>query len=270
MPLPANWVDDIGMQVDADYLNESDETVNELSAARTISDTYAKMVNGTDYPAADHEDAMYFPTDTDAVYHSNGSSWVKVRMAGVAADFLADPPSGMTAFNSASIAADKDGRVLTAPSTGSYSLTGEYQSLSPTTNYTAVAHITVSRVLNAQYTFSGLVLRDGDGQMITYGPTRSNSNGGGLTVYQWTNATTVSSPLNDLAISTNPLLIPTWLRIRDDATTRYFEYSFNGYDWITQFSGTRTTFLTATLIGWGASNTSGSSIDVRMRSFKVS
>ncbi|ACI06240.1 gp26 [Mycobacterium phage Brujita] len=33
MALPTNWVDDIGMEVDADYLNDVGELVNDLEDA---------------------------------------------------------------------------------------------------------------------------------------------------------------------------------------------------------------------------------------------
>jgi hypothetical protein len=63
---------------------------------------------------------------------------------------------------------------------------------------------------------------------------------------------------------------PNWLRIRDNATSLSFEHSVNGIDWFPVFTeSTRTTFLTASVYGWGGNNNTGSSGTVRLSSRSI-
>ena len=63
--------------------------------------------------------------------------------------------------------------------------------------------------------------------------------------------------------------MPNWLRIRDDGTNRYFDYSYNGVDWTPFSSSGRTDFLgtAPNQIGIKARNNgSGQPLTVRIRS----
>ncbi len=76
------------------------------------------------------------------------------------------------------------------------------------------------------------------------------------------NVTTFTS--NNLVSATNKTCIssPIWLRIADDNTNKIFSYSPDGYNFMTLFSETRTTFLTATHVGFGGETENASSQDL--------
>jgi hypothetical protein len=58
------------------------------------------------------------------------------------------------------------------------------------------------------------------------------------------------------------------MRIRDDNTNRYYEYSYNGVDWVALYSATRTDFLIPDQIGWGGDSYS-QAVSARLSSWNV-
>jgi hypothetical protein len=118
---------------------------------------------------------------------------------------------------------------------------------------------------------SGIWLRNSTaGSLIHFGLTMAAGNALSLQSYKFSSATVLNSNYAT-AIPGAALLEPVnWLRYRDDGTNRYFEYSYNGIDWITYFSVGRTDFTTPDQIGWGLDNQgSGQTQVLRLRSFSV-
>ena len=65
---------------------------------------------------------------------------------------------------------------------------------------------------------------------------------------KWTNSTTYGSALATAAVAAiAPML---WLRIKDDGTNRLFSVSTDGVNWTQVGTEGRTTYLTATKVGW--------------------
>lgn len=97
---------------------------------------------------------------------------------------------------------------------------------------------------------SGLVLRDsGSGKIVNFGQ-YMNSSGSWIALSKWDSPSSYNS---DYDSHHRVGSIPRWLRIRDDNTNRFFEYSFDGIFWIQRNTGTigRTDFITPDEIGWG-------------------
>lgn len=226
-------------------------------------------------PAAGSAGLVYYCTDCDAVFRDNGTTWDRVRF-GVGGTTQPIPPTSgwsTTTMGSATVAADKDGRLITAPSAAGDNWRVEYRTLTPTSNYTFTAYIEhMSAYVDGSY--SGLVLRNSSsGSMVIFGPDLVPSNGAATRIraMKWTNATTYSADYGTARKSYELPggAIPKWFRIRDDGTTRYFEYSPNGIDWFPFTTTSRTDFITPDQIGWGISNQAGSNAYLRTRSFQV-
>lgn len=183
------------------------------------------------------------------------------------APFILPMSSGWSALNSGSVSADVNGRKVTLVS-GALGWTGELRTLTPSSNYTATFYFDWGSP-GIAYSHAGIILKNSGGnQIITFGPVFD-------TVWllrstKWDSVTTFNA--NYAAPSATSLTngIPNWLRIRDDTTTRIFEYSYNGIDWVTQSIVGRTDFITPNQIGWGGnSNNAGGSYTAitRLRHF---
>lgn len=246
--------------------------------ANAVADAVNKLNRSGGYssrPPASFPGRVYYCTDTDATYRDTGSAWERVRFGiGGTAAHPAPSTSGWTALNlgSATIVDDKDSRLLTAPSSATVNIRAEYQTLSPTSNYTVTAYVN-SVSANANEWASGLMLRNsGSGALIVFGPGWHSTDGAGrlMGVKKYSSATAHNS--NGAFYSTASVGgSPNWLRIRDDGTNRYYEYSFNASDWFPHQSVIRTDFITPDQIGWGCLNTStGQPGTLRLRSWSVS
>lgn len=185
--------------------------------------------------------------------------------------WLTGPPlthpisSGWTALNSGSVTADSNGRIVTSTqSGGTDTWKGETRTLSPTSNYTATVYLD-SMITPNNTGSTGIILRNsGSGSFVSFGI--SYTNGWILATYNWTSATLFSAT----ATTITPMAFPSWLRVRDDATNRIWEYSYNGVDWILHSSVTRTTFVTPDQIGWGAdSNNATFTVSARLRHYTL-
>lgn len=278
--LVTNWVDNIGMQADAAYLNALDAAVNANTHAQTLSGTYA----GRPTAAASNNGAQYFCTDTDAIYKSNGSAWTKLRTAGQAGPPMADPPtSGWTALNmpsGATWAQSLDGMLLTLPSTPStLSIAYQYRAY-PTPPFTLTICYDLLSLLTALpgtglSTWSGIAISDGT-KYIMLGTMLGNAAGtapwpaAGLCFggSKWSNATTFSSAYNT---NFTPLVLtgaaPKWFQYKDDGTNRTLSYSLNGGEWFPVGTESRTAFLTPTRIGFAGINDTGVNALMRLRSW---
>ena len=257
-------------------INDLGTAVNNATHAITLSGTFASL------PAANTvaSGCMYFCTDSDAVYRSNGSAWTKIRAWGFNSPDLADPPTFTGTLNSASVAADADGRVITVTSGTNYYIYGEHLTLSPSSNYTATALLDANLAVGNMATVGMFLRESSSGKIIMFGPSYINGAGWFLEVARYDNATTYNSRYGTYTISPTTVLSnnvytgwPRWLRIRDDGTYHYFEASLNGVDWVSATSTTsigRTAYFTANQIGWFVqNNVSSYTLKGRLRSFKV-
>lgn len=182
------------------------------------------------------------------------------------------PSSGWTTINgpSATFSTDLDGRKVTLTA-NARSWAIEYRTPAATSNYTVTAWFDIAYKPGANQLFSGLILRDSSsGALINFGPGSAGS--ATINVMQWSSATAWSSTPAGITTSTVPGPFPSWYRVRDDGTNRYYECSHNGVDWWQVYSHARGSFITdANLqIGWGIDNEANTALTVRMRSFKES
>lgn len=223
-------------------------------------------------PTAGTKGRMYVSNDVGLIQRDNGSAWEYIW--GGPLGYFTKPPSSSWSWvnqGAASTATELGGERITAPSsTRNFRL--RTRSLSPSSNYSAVAYVEVAAVpvSGSNLWLGGIGLRNSSsGSFISFGPYLDNSTFfSALAVYRWTNATTISAnsfakPVYSLAGG----MIPNWLRIRDDGTNRYFDYSNNGVDWITVYSEGRTAFITPDQFCFGLDNEgSGADAIIRLRS----
>lgn len=276
MTLATNWVDNIGMFVNAAYLNQLGTEHNASIYARTQYGTRSAMPAA----AASNSGATYFCTDCDAIYESNGSTWIKIRAVGFGGS-LSDPPfSGWTAVNlqsGASFAQDADSMLFTVPSVGSG---GNYQYeyiAYPGTPFTLTALIDVSIDPAAgSWAHAGITVSDGT-KLMTFGPGVGIASDGSanpslkfVSAIKFATTSTFSSTLGytDLAKFTG---FPKWLRLVDNGTNLSWFCSINGAEWFQiGASESRTAYLsTPTRLAVGATNFSGKTMLGRVRSWKI-
>lgn len=220
-------------------------------------------------PAAGTAGRRYVCTDIGNEYRDNGTTWDMVR-GGALTIFTPPPSSGWTALNSGSISTGLDSRIHSLAATSGDNIKGEYRTLSPTSNYTATFYFDWSTPgINQGGT--GILLRNSGGNnIIIFGAFFESGLGNWtLRAVKWSSVTTYSADYKVNAVTLLSNGLPNWLRIRDDATTRFFEYSYNAADWVTFHSVGRTDFITPDQIGWctNANNTGGAYTAItRMRS----
>jgi len=267
--IATNWVDSTGMIENAAYLNSVGTAINANTHARPIADTYANRPSASSVTAG----TLYFCTDTDTVYKSDGSStWSKIRIGGAANASMADPPStglSYSTLGSATFTADKGDRLLTMPSAGDNQRV-EYKAL-PATPWTVTACLECNLAW-ANYSNGGIYLRSSGGAYLTWGPGYHSGYLGNFGIESLYFSSETAGGTNNFAWGSGSLAgTPKWWRIRDDGTTRYFDVSYNGgVDWVQMSSQSNTTNLTAAYVGWGGdNNASGATAYVRCRSFKV-
>lgn len=221
-------------------------------------------------PAPGMKGRMYVSNDVGLIQRDNGTSWE--RIWGGPLGWMTAPPSSSWSnpftMGSATIAADKDARLLTIPSVAGDNWRVETRTLSPTSNYIARVYIEVT-ALSGNYLNSGIILRDSvGGKFVKLGINYDSTVGGFcLTCAKWNSGTSFSA--NYVGKSLADLGgLPQWLQFRDDGSNRYAEYSFNGVDWNTLHTIGRTDFIgtAPNQFAWGASNSGGNTAYVRLRS----
>lgn len=242
--------------------------INDLQTAVTAIRPNNESVQQGTYaarPAAGNAGSIYLCTDVGLFCYDNGTTWVNFQdgLGGL----LTVPPSASwttSTLGSATFAADKDGRLLTIPSATGDNWRIEYRTLANATPYTVTAYIDYTMRNQASF-FSGLVLRDASGNLVTFGIGYDGTPR--VVGMKWTSITAYSADYLRSDV-TQWGGIPKWFRIRDDGTNRYCEFSFNGLDWVLFHSVGRTDFLTATQVGWGANfNATGYTNYMRLQSF---
>lgn len=263
-----DWVDNIGMVEDAAYLNALGTAVNANTHARVLWGARSALPAA----AAGNQGCTYKCTDAAAEYYSDGTKWTKTRMNGIYSPDMADPPTtGLTSYGSgATFTTSGDSRLFTSNGTNN-TLCGEYKALSPTINYTVRGYIEHAILLGNAVpgVRLGIAIFDGSGKAITWGM----SNAPAMLMSRWSNSNSPTDAYSQGLTSNSVVALPNWYQIRDDGTKLNFEYSHNGLDWIFAYSEARTSFLTATNVGWGGYwnvATSTRTVYLRLRSLSVS
>jgi hypothetical protein len=217
-------------------------------------------------PTAGTKGRLWAPTDVGLIQRDNSTAWETIWAGSL--KNLTDPPSTSWSWvnqGTASTATEYGGERVTAP-TSTRNWRMRVRTLTPSSNYTAAAYVEATGATATQW-LAGIILRDSaSGSFITFGPAWSAT--AILGVYRWTNSTTVSATsIQQTGYQLVGGSVPQWLRIRDDGSNRYFDYSHNGVDWTTAFSEGRTAFITPNQFGIGISNeASGSDCVFRLRS----
>jgi len=239
-----------------------------VSATSSLSGTYSSI------PSASIPGRIYVCTDVGLILRDTGSSWVIIWTG----PLLSSTPPMSTGWSwlnqgGASVATELGGERITAPS-GTRNWRLRTRSLSPTSNYTATAYVELSCPSvagSSPFVGSGICIRDSSsGFFVTFGPNVYvyNTYSAYLAVHRWSSVTTVNSELwtrNAYHLSEGRM--PNLIRIRDDGTNRYFEYSFNGIDWPLAYSESRTAYITPNQFAYGITNdNTGSDAKFRMRS----
>lgn len=244
--IPTNKVS--GDTNDAAYYNNIGTVVHGLNGYGPYSAMPAAGITGRTWRCS----------DCDSEYLDTGSAWVRTRFG--INGFGAYPPPDQTgwtqsAMNSgSSITQDKDSRLMEVVPVNGDNWRIEYKTLSTSSNYIVSAHFEYAGV-NTPSIWQGLILRDGSGKLISFGFSYGASNFDQwiMACMKWNSITSYNSDYaRNAGTTVNGGHFNPWLRIRDDGTNRYFEYSQNGMDWSRYASHGRTDFMTATQWGWGA------------------
>jgi hypothetical protein len=192
----------------------------------------------------------------------------RLNPGGSSAPLVPPPISGWTPWNSGSASQSGYDRVLAVAAAGaSDNWKGEYRTLSPASSYTAAFYIDFEMPVSTN-NYAAIILRNsGSGSFVTFGPYFANSTWN-LLSYRWTSVTSSNTQYAIVPVAQLTIGIPNWLRFRDDGTTRFFEYSYNGVDWLPHTSIGRTDFIIPDQIGWAIdANGTGFTDQLRLRSF---
>lgn len=271
--IATNFTDNIGMTVSASYLNGLGAAVNANTHAQTGYGTYASMPDPTTCSGS-----VYFCSDIDSVYRSNGTTWDLIRVNGTGCSAMGIPQSGglsNTTLGTATFTADKGSRLLSVPSNGSDILRGEHWALSPASNYTATFYLDF-QVPSGSYSRHGIyLLESSSNKLIMFGVNFQSSFF--ICAERWNSLTSPTASFSgtvNLPIPTSPYgsdnSWPHWFRVRDDGTNRNFEFSYNGLDWKLVLAESRTAFITPNYIGWGGDiNNASNTSKLRLRSYAL-
>lgn len=258
-----NFVDDIGMKVDAAYLNAVGAAVNSNTGARPASGAFSSC------PSAGIAGRLFFAIDAGLVLRDNGTTWDVV--GGNYQPYGSIPSSGWstTSLGSATITSDKGTRLLTLPAANANPIV-EYRTLSSTANWTATVHLDPECWVGGGTSWSGMYVRKSDSGNVIFFGTAATTGEAWVRVDNGTPTNTASGNYALRIIDNTLRGFPAWLRIRDDGVTRFYDLSWNGIDWSTQFSHVRTTHITPDQVGWGGANNGNNQTNrIRLRSFVV-
>lgn len=232
------------------HLRHAAAPLSERSAADMtlpITPPFAGLVWGinrsgllADRPAPYQAGTTYAAIDNGNLYRDNGSSWDLVNRGEPWPGSPGDS-SQWTAINqgTATFVHDRDNIVMTAPASASTSNVRAYVRTAPAVPYTLTVRFDLITAPVANYWEQGIVLRNSSsGALVTF--TLRYGDGPKVNVAKYNSPTSYNSAYATPAVT----VFPNWLRIRDNGTTRFFEYSTNGLDWTLVTSHARTDFTT--------------------------
>lgn len=210
------------------------------------SGTYASL------PSAAKAGRIYLPTDSfyDQLY-DNGSSWDHFFRGR-----KVTPPTGFSWMNqgSATIVTTNGGEYLeTLNETDNNHL--RYISYPSPTFEKTLCCIPNIPVGTQGYPNVGLAISDGT-KIITMGigwradssaSSPNNYRGSYMEVIRWSGVSTFNA---ESFVYNTSYFGPIWMKFRDDNTSRYFKVSYDGTNFITVFSESRTNYFTPTRLGY--------------------
>lgn len=212
---------------------------------------------------------VYLPSDVGVLLRDNGAEWERF-LGGPLGYFTAPPIAGWVGANpgTSTFVADRDGMLYTLPSTAAITPFSWVRTLIPASNYTAAFHIETN-VLPTEAWYAGIILRNAaTGALITFYAGYQAAAGANsfIRVQPWSSPNQGLAVFRVLEYRLMPGAVPNWWRIRDDGTNRYYECSHNGVDWLTFYSHSRITHITADQIGLVGINSTGEPLRIRLRS----
>lgn len=230
-------------------------TVAQVLAAGSSRGTFASR------PAAGVAGRIYFATDAPIVSHDNGSSWATYQ---IGTPPLTAPPAvaGFTAINAGgrtTTSTDSFGGIKMVAIDGANVSDYRLRKVTaPVVAYSLTVHLVASLPFN--YAFAGICWRNSTtGNCIVFGliTYTSTAFGGGdiFARYITADSNGASPAYTDSTTKILDALPPLgtggiWLRLTDDlATTRTYEVSLDGINYLTLLSEARTTSITPDEIG---------------------
>lgn len=126
-------------------------------------------------------------------------------------------------------------------------LNGAYVSLSPGSagSFTALLGVMCPYVPNTGNYEFGIIISDGT-KFILWGPSRVS---GAFGARQWSNNSTRGSSIGTWSYNNPPGGI-LWLRIKEASGTRYYDFGFDGAQWLPALTESSSTYLTVSYVGF--------------------
>jgi hypothetical protein len=237
-----------------------------MTVFKNILSSVGSVLTGTQAsrPAAGISGRVFYPIDGYYASIDNGSSW-DTYINGFK---CSNPPAAntLTAINTdqyTTLAADGDGLMMTQYGRGNGN---EWNSwfVTPIASapYKFVVGFDMMYFRTSAWNQVGLCLTNGNGSTpsaVTFGMGFGDFGYPSITCIKFNTPSSVSGLYNEAGYATMPYTHRMiFLRFRDDNTTRYFEISPDGRNWMTHYSTTRTDFITPTYCGVAIKQSVGS------------
>ena len=212
-------------------------------------------------PAAGNSGNLFFPTDGLSIQRDNGSIWVPY---GPIFKLTEPDDTQFTWVNQGTATYTKaKGTILLSKSAEAGNNLRMLVKSAPATPYT-ITTLFSPGVLTANFSTCGLVFRASGAGTIA------------VNCIVWSSGFLFSSAKYNSATSFNSNYVTIspmhsnfiWLRIRDDGTNRYCDYSRDGLNWINYHSVGRTDFLTADQVGFFVDSNGGGNVFMNLLSWE--
>lgn len=194
-----------------------------------------------DIPAAGNDGNIYLPSDSLIVARDNGSTW---DYWGPIFKVTRPDWTGYSWVNQvdATITEERGGYYIQDPANAGIDVHLYAKTIPTADNYTLSIGFLHS-VIPANYAQFGLMVRESSSSKFIAMTLEARSAILTYSVCAFTNTSTWSA---DYSTTTHaPIGSPMlFIRVRDNGTTRYYEYSVDGSHWFTIYSHGRTTFIT--------------------------
>ena len=223
--------------------HNSGATVSHIITAGSINQFRADNISSGTYstiPTAGTAGRIFLPTDGMHAYQDNGTSWVAWGPL-----FPLSPPvnSQFSDLNSPAVSTSGNGLNISVTSVQG-DIRGRQKAV-PGSSYTVTTFV-VPCFINESFHFGGMHVYDSVSQkLIQFGVRSGSGQTVGLiddiqlAVIQWTSVTAFSA----LPIAATIMDQNVFLRIVDNGTTRFYEFSYDGVNFVTLRSEANTTFL---------------------------
>lgn len=218
-------------------------------------------------PTAGTKGREYWPNDVGLALRDNGSAWETI-WGGELSAFTPPAAFGSTAGSGGTFSSDKGSRLLNIVTTGSFNWCFEYKAISPASNYICRAYFECLPFWNNDaFQAPSIILYDSvSGKLISWGYGYDPSTFR-MQANKWNSISSFNAAYVNNQVADVMGYGIHWWQIRDDGSNRYFEYSYNGVDFYTAGTSSRTDFITPTHIGWGAGSSTVTPFGHRLRSW---